>query len=82
MTLDPEILSLLVCPETRSPLAHAEQALLGTLNGRIERGELQSHAGKPVTAALQEGLVREDGKCLYRVDDGIPNLLVDDRIDL
>lgn len=82
MPLDPEILALLVCPESHAPLSPAEQPLLDELNARIEREELKSHAGAAVTAPLQAGLLRQDGKCLYRVDDDIPNLLVDDRIDL
>ena len=80
--LNPEILELLVCPESHQKLQPAEPSLLDELNGRQERGELTTHAGEPVKARLEEGLLRADGKCLYRVDDGIPNLLIDERIDL
>ena len=31
---------------------------------------------------IEEGLVREDGQCLYAIEDGIPNMLIDERIDL
>lgn len=82
MTLDPEILAVLVCPESHDPMTQAEQSLLDEINTRIAAGEVKNHGGEAVSAPLQEGLLREDGKCLYRVDEGIPNLLVDDRIDL
>ena len=34
--------------------------------------------GKPIT----EGLVREDGRILYPVEDGIPVMLVEESIEL
>ena len=82
MTLDPEILAVLVCPESHDPVKMAEQSLLDKINARIASGDLKNHGGQPITSPLEAGLVREDGKCLYRVDDGIPNLLVDERIEL
>ena len=82
MAIDPQILELLVCPETHMPLSLAPSDLLGQLNARIAQGDLHTHDGKAVTHELREGLLRQDGRCLYRVDDDIPNLLVDDRIDL
>jgi uncharacterized protein YbaR (Trm112 family) len=56
--------------------------LIATVNGRIKAGGLKNHQGDPVTAPITEGLVRADGKCLYVIDDGIPNMLIDERIDL
>ena len=82
MTLDPEILAVLVCPESHDPVKLADQSLIDEINARIASGDLTNHAGQTVTEPLDSALVREDGKCLYRVDDGIPNLLVDERIDL
>jgi uncharacterized protein YbaR (Trm112 family) len=35
-----------------------------------------------VSKSVEEALVREDGKCLYVIEDGIPNMLIDERIDL
>lgn len=82
MAIDPSILDLLVCPESHQPLALAAPGLLDDVNARIERGALHTHGGAPVDAPLAAGLLRADGKCIYRVDDDIPNLLIDDRIDL
>ena len=51
-------------------------------HGRIKAGGQKNHQGTVLSDAIAEGLVREDGKCLYIIDDGIPNMLIDERIDL
>ncbi|MGH7162887.1 MAG: Trm112 family protein [Planctomycetota bacterium] len=82
MPVDPELLSILVCPETHQPVKPAGHDLLKRLNERIEAGNLRNRQGDAVKTKVEEALVREDGKCLYVVDDGIPNMLIDERIDL
>lgn len=82
MSAEASLLELLVCPESHQPLAPAEPQLIAELNERIARGELKNHGGGPVDRPLQEGLLRQDGKALYRVDDELPNMLIDERIDL
>jgi uncharacterized protein YbaR (Trm112 family) len=82
MPIDPELLEILVCPETHQPVKPADVDLLKGLNGRIEAGGLKNHQGDLVSKPIEEGLVREDGQCLYVVEDGIPNMLIDERIDL
>lgn len=82
MPIDAELLSILVCPENHQPVRMAEAALLQRLNERVRAGLLKNRQGDPVTKPIEEALVREDGKCLYVIEDGIPNMLVDERIDL
>ena len=82
MAIDPELLEVLVCPETREPVTLADTALIDEINQRIKAGAVKNHAGEPVTTALDAGLVREDRKCVYIVEDDIPNMLIDERIDL
>jgi uncharacterized protein YbaR (Trm112 family) len=82
MSIDPELLSILVCPETHQPVKPADPALLAELNARIAAGQLKNRQGKLVTESIQEALVREDRKCLYIVADSIPIMLIDERIDL
>ena len=36
----------------------------------------------PVAQQIEEGLLREDGKILYIVDDGIPVMLIEESIEL
>lgn len=82
MAIDPKLLEILVCPETHQPVKLADAELLKSLNERIKAGGVKNHQGEPVGKPIEEGLVREDGKCLYPVEDGLPNMLIDERVDL
>ena len=82
MPVDRELLEILVCPETRQPVRLAPPDLLEALNKRIGSGELRNRGGEAVSAPIREGLLREDGKVLYPVDDGIPVMLVEQSIPL
>lgn len=80
--VDPELLEILVCPETKEPVRPAADDLLERLNGAIEAGTLKNRGGEVVEEPLDGGLVREDGKVLYPVRDEIPVMLIDEAIDL
>jgi uncharacterized protein YbaR (Trm112 family) len=82
MPVSPELLEILVCPETKQPVSIAGDDVLAPLNEKIEAGSLRNRGGDPVTKAVTEGLVREDGKILYVVDDGIPVMLIEESIEL
>jgi uncharacterized protein YbaR (Trm112 family) len=43
---------------------------------------LRNRGGEAIAAAIQEGLIREDGKILYPVEDGIPVMLIEESIEL
>ncbi len=78
--MNAELLSILRCPETRQPIAVAEPAVVARLNAQVAAGSLHNAAGQPVTAKLDGGLVRADGKALYPVRNNVPVLLVDEAI--
>lgn len=82
MPVSPELIEILVCPETRQPVRPATAAELEALNARVAAGLLRNRGGEPVPKPIAEGLVREDGKVLYPVDDGIPVMLIDESIEL
>jgi len=78
----PELLEILACPEDKTPVRLATHEELEGLNARIGRGEVRNRGGQTVSEPVEEGLVREDGRYLYRVDDDIPIMLVDEAIPL
>ncbi len=80
--IDPELLAILACPETKEPLALADAELISTLNSRIARGAVKNRAGKTVKDKIDGGLVRTDGAYLYPIQDEIPILLLDEAIPL
>jgi len=80
--LDPDLLEILVCPETKEPVHLAEDDLLGRINQAIRDGQVRTRRGEQVQEPLDAALVREDGKLLYPVRDGIPVMLVDEAISL
>ena len=82
MPVSNELLEILVCPETKQPVALATAECLEELNRKIRSGELRNRSGDPVEKELTEALVREDGRVLYPVDDGIPVMLIDESIEL
>jgi uncharacterized protein YbaR (Trm112 family) len=82
MSISKELLDILACPETKQPLTLAEVDLLATINGRISQGNLTTRGGKPITEAIDGGLVRQDGLYLYPIRDDIPIMLIDEAIAL
>ncbi len=76
--MDRKLLDILVCPATRQPLALLEAAGLDALNRAIASGGVKRGDGGGQTEALREALVTRDRKTVYRIDEGIPVLLVDD----
>jgi uncharacterized protein YbaR (Trm112 family) len=82
MAVHPELLEILVCPETKQPIALASADVLARINAEIDAGRLRNRGGETVTTRISEGLVREDGRILYPVDDGIPVMLIDESIEL
>ena len=82
MPVNPDLLEILVCPETRQPVRPAGADVLSRLNERVRAGQLRNRGGETVTKPIEEGLLREDGRVLYPVDDGIPVMLVEQSIPL
>lgn len=77
-----ELLDILVCPELRTPLTVADDALLAALNRAVAEKRLKNRAGETVDRPLDAGLLREDRAFVYPVIDGIPIMLVDEAIGL
>ncbi|MEM7243757.1 MAG: hypothetical protein AAF533_00355 [Acidobacteriota bacterium] len=83
MTIAQDLLEILVCPETRQPVSLAPSELIQELEAKRAAGGLKNHHGEALEEPIEAGLVREDGGCLYLIQDGdIPNMIIDERIDL
>ncbi len=76
--MDRKLLDLLVCPASRQPLALLEKAGLDALNHAIAAGTVKRDDATPQSEPLREALVTRDRRTVYRVDDGIPVLLVEE----
>jgi uncharacterized protein YbaR (Trm112 family) len=80
--LDPRLLEILCCPETKQDVSPAPESLVADLNNRVAEGKLLNRAGRVVQEKLDGGLLRADGKVLYPVREDIPVMLIEEAIPL
>lgn len=80
--IDPELLNILACPETKEPLALASEEMVEQINLKIGNGAMSNRKQQTVTEKIDGGLVREDKKYLYPIRDDIPIMLIDEAIPL
>ena len=78
--IDKELLDILCCPETKVPVEMMPAENLKLLNERIAIGDIKTVDGTKVNTPLEEGLITEDGRTIYRIDDDIPIMLIDEGI--
>jgi uncharacterized protein YbaR (Trm112 family) len=78
--MDRKLLDILACPATRQPLAMLDTRGLQALNEAIKAGGVTRVDGSTQAEPLREALVTRDRKRVYRIDDGIPVLLVEEGI--
>ena len=80
--VNPELLEILVCPESKQSLRPADEETLERVNQAVGNGSLKNQGGDRVKDRIEEGLVREDGMVLYPVREDIPVMLLDEAIRL
>jgi uncharacterized protein YbaR (Trm112 family) len=78
--MDRKLLDILCCPSTKQPLALLAAPELAAVNRAIAAGTVARHDGSPQAAALSEGLLTQDRRTIYRIEDGIPVLLADEAL--
>ncbi|HET9031867.1 MAG TPA: Trm112 family protein [Dokdonella sp.] len=79
--MDKHLLEILCCPSTKMAMRLARQDEIAALNRSIALGNVNSVAGTSVATPLAEALITRDGKTIYRIDDGIPVMLIDEGIN-
>ncbi len=80
--LDPDLLAILCCPETRQDVAEAGPELVARLNAAIAAGTVRTRAGEPVSLPVDGLLRRRDGLFGYPVRGDIPVMVVEEAIPL
>lgn len=80
INMDRKLLDILACPASRQPLALLDSAGIDALNKAIATGGVRRADDTLQSEPLREALLTRDGKTVYRIDDGIPVLLVEEGI--
>jgi uncharacterized protein YbaR (Trm112 family) len=75
-----EMLEILCCPVTRVPVGMLPDDELQLINERIKNGTVKDAEGNLVDQPLQEALITEDNKTVYRIDENIPVMLAESGI--
>jgi len=75
MPLNDDLLEILCCPVSKTPVRRMESGELERLNEAIAAGRVLHVDQSAVERKLEEGLITEDGKVIYVVESGIPIML-------
>jgi uncharacterized protein YbaR (Trm112 family) len=80
--LNPDLLALLVCPETHQDVSLATPEEIAGINEAIGRGQVQTAAGAAVDQPVDAALIRVDRAIAYPIRDDIPVMLVSEGLVL
>lgn len=80
MAIDRRLLEILCCPVSRRPLRPLRADQLQWINNAIAAGGVQDVDHRPLNSALEAGLITDDGRVIYRIEDDIPVLLPEEGI--
>ena len=80
--IDSQLLELIVCPDNKNRLSLAPNETVAKINDLITIASLCFVSGELVTEHFDQLLIRTDGQVGYAVFQGIPNLLIEEGIQL
>lgn len=81
-SISPELLDILVCPETHQKVRPASPELRDRLIALQQSGKLLNRAGRVIDQKPEDALIREDEQFAYLIFDGIPVMLIEEAIPL
>ena len=80
MAVDRKLLEILCCPVTKIPVEPLTRERLEKLNHAVKQGKVCYVDGRRVEKPLEEALITQNGKTVYRVQSGIPVMLQEEGI--
>ncbi|MFT3926060.1 MAG: hypothetical protein QM778_26185 [Myxococcales bacterium] len=81
-SIAPDLLALLADPETHEAFALASSAELAALKQAVSEGRGRRRNGSALSAELDGALLCQGRRVAYLIEAGIPNLLIDERVEL
>ncbi len=73
---------LLACPETHQPLRRATSDELAQITAAIRERRARRHDGGALPPSVDGAYLSGDGRWVYPDVDGLPSLLIDERLEL
>ena len=80
--VDPELVEILVCPDTKLNVDLAPAETVEKINLAIKENIVLNVDGQSLNDPLQDGLLREDDKIIYPVRESIPVMLIGEGIPM
>jgi len=80
MAIDRRLLEILCCPVSKRGLRLLRAEQIHWLNKAIAAGAVIDVSGRSVQQNLEGGLISDDAKVIYRIEDDIPVLLPEEGI--
>ena len=78
--VDPKLLEILCCPETKQDIQLVDDAVIEKINTAIKAESLKNRGGETIKETIDAGLLRKDRKYLYPIREDIPIMLIDEGI--
>ena len=82
LELSPDLLAILADPETHQPVSLASDSELASLRDAIKVGRVRRKDGGAIPAQFEGAFLSQGGKVAYLVVDGIPNFLIEERLEI
>lgn len=79
--MDKHLLDILCCPLTKAPLRVLRREQIDALNRSIANGGVITANGAQLNQRLDAALITSDGRTVYRIEDDIPVMLIDEGIE-